>query len=137
VPRRRAREYAARVANVRYIVTDVDDAIAFYRDLLGFEVEMQPAPTFAMLRRDDLRLLLSAPSGRGGGGQVLADGTAPEPGGWNRISLPVADLKAEVERLRAAGASFRSDIIEGVGGDQALVEDPSGNLVELFEFHQR
>ena len=123
------------MANVRYIVDDVDDAIAFYRDLLGFDVEMHPAPTFAMLRRDDLRLLLSAPSGRGGGGQVLADGTAPEPGGWNRISLPVSDLAAEVERLRTRGASFRSGIIEGVGGDQALVEDPSGNLVELFQFH--
>lgn len=135
--RQRPTEYAAPVANVRYIVTDVDDAIAFYGGLLGFEVEMHPAPTFAMLRRDDLRLMLSAPSGRGGGGQMLADGSSPEPGGWNRISLPVGDLKAEVERLRAAGVSFRSEIIEGVGGDQALAEDPSGNLVELFEFHQR
>jgi catechol 2,3-dioxygenase-like lactoylglutathione lyase family enzyme len=123
------------VANVRYIVDDVEAAIAFYRDLLGFEVEMQPAPTFAMLRRDDLRLLLSAPSGQGGGGQALADGSVPEPGGWNRISLPVSDLTSEVERLRTRGASLRSDVIQGVGGDQALVEDPSGNLVELFQFH--
>jgi len=111
----------------------VEQAIAFYRDRLGFEVEMHPAPTFAMLRREDLRLLLSAPSGEGGGGQVVG-GRRPEPGGWNRISLPVEDLEAEVGRLRAGGASFRGEIVSGVGGDQALVEDPSGNLVELFQF---
>ena len=119
--------------SVRYIVDDVDAAIAFYRDQLGFAVEMHPAPTFAMLSRGDLRLLLSAPSTQGGGGQILADGSRPEPGGWNRIQLEVSDLAAEVERLRAAGARFRSEILRGVGGDQALVEDPSGNAVELFE----
>ena len=119
--------------SVRYIVEDVDAAIAFYRDQLGFAVEMHPAPTFAMLSRGDLRLLLSAPSTQGGGGQILADGSRPEPGGWNRIQLEVSDLAAEVERLRAAGARFRSEILRGVGGDQALVEDPSGNAVELFE----
>ena len=119
--------------SVRYIVDDVDAAIGFYRDDLGFAVQMHPAPTFAILTRGDLRLLLSAPSGSGGGGQVLADGSRPEPGGWNRISLEVGDLGAETERLRAAGVAFRSDLIEGVGGDQVLVEDPSGNLVELFE----
>lgn len=119
--------------SVRYIVEDVDAAIAFYRDQLGFAVEMHPAPTFAMLSRGDLRLLLSAPSTQGGGGQILADGRRPEPGGWNRIQLEVSDLAAEVERLRAAGARFRSEILRGVGGDQALVEDPSGNAVELFE----
>jgi catechol 2,3-dioxygenase-like lactoylglutathione lyase family enzyme len=121
--------------SVRYIVDDVDASIEFY-DQLGFEVEMHPAPPFAMLRRGDLRLLLSAPSGQGGGGQILADGRRPEPGGWNRISLPVDDLAAEVERLRAAGAAFRTEIIQGMGGDQAIVEDPSGNPIELFQFHR-
>jgi catechol 2,3-dioxygenase-like lactoylglutathione lyase family enzyme len=118
--------------SVRYIVDDVDAAIAFYRDDLGFEVEMHPAPAFAMLRRGDLRLLLSAPSG---GGQILPGGRRPEPGGWNRISLEVADVEAEFERLQSAGARFRSEVVRGVGGDQALVEDPSGNLIELFEPH--
>jgi catechol 2,3-dioxygenase-like lactoylglutathione lyase family enzyme len=119
--------------SVRYIVDDVDAAIAFYRDRLGFDVEMHPAPTFAMLRRGDLRLLLSAPSGEGGGGQVMPDGRRPEPGGWNRISLEVADLEGEVERLRSAGTTFRNEIVHGIGGDQILLEDPSGNPVELFE----
>ena len=119
--------------SVRYIVHDVDAAIGFYRDQLGFEVELHPAPTFAMLRRGDLRLLLSAPSEQGGGGQAMPDGRRPEPGGWNRFSLQVSGLPAEVERLQAAGASFRSEIVHGVGGDQILVEDPSGNPVELFE----
>jgi catechol 2,3-dioxygenase-like lactoylglutathione lyase family enzyme len=102
--------------SVRYIVDDVDAAIAFYRDDLGFEVEMHPAPAFAMLRRGDLRLLLSAPSGAGGGGQILPGGRRPEPGGWNRISLEVADVEAEFERLRSAGARFRSEVVRGVGG---------------------
>ena len=119
--------------SVRYIVEDVEAAIGFYRDHLGFEVQMHPAPTFAMLTRGDLRLLLSAPSGQGGGGMVLPDGRRPEPGGWNRFSLEVSDLAAEVERLRAAGVALRSDIVEGIGGDQALAEDPSGNPVELFQ----
>ena len=123
-------------ATVRYIVDDVDAAIAFYRDALGFAVDMHPAPQFAMLSRGPLRLLLSAPSGQGGGGQVLADGRRPEPGGWNRFQLEVADLAAEVERLRAAGAAFRSEILHGIGGDQVLVEDPAGNAVELFQPHR-
>jgi catechol 2,3-dioxygenase-like lactoylglutathione lyase family enzyme len=119
--------------SVRYIVDDVDTAIEFYRDLLGFEVVMHPAPMFAMLARGDLRLLLSAPSGQGGGGQVLADGRSPEPGGWNRFQIEVHGIEAEVERLKVAGASFRSEILRGIGGDQVLIEDPSGNAVELFE----
>jgi catechol 2,3-dioxygenase-like lactoylglutathione lyase family enzyme len=127
---------AAPAASVRYIVDDVDAAIAFYRDLLGFAVDMHPAPSFAMLSRDGLRLLLSAPSGQGGGGQVLPGGRRPEPGGWNRFQLEVADLAGEVERLRAGGAAFRSEIVHGVGGDQVLVEDPSGNAVELFAPHR-
>jgi catechol 2,3-dioxygenase-like lactoylglutathione lyase family enzyme len=120
------------MAAVRYIVDDVDAAIAFYTEHLGFEVVMHPAPPFAMLSRGDLRLLLSAPSGRGGGGQILPGGRRPEPGGWNRFQLEVADLPAEVDRLRAAGVPLRSDIIHGTGGDQVLLEDPSGNPVELF-----
>jgi catechol 2,3-dioxygenase-like lactoylglutathione lyase family enzyme len=120
---------------VRYIVDDVDAAIGFYRDLLGFAVDMHPAPTFAMLSRGELRLVLSAPSGQGGGGQILADGRRPEPGGWNRFQLEVSDLAAEVERLKGAGAAFRSEIIHGVGGDQVLIDDPSGNPVELFQPH--
>jgi catechol 2,3-dioxygenase-like lactoylglutathione lyase family enzyme len=120
------------MVSVRYIVDDVDAAIAFYCDQLGFAVDMRPAPPFAMLSRGDLRLLLSAPSGRGGGGMTLADGRTPQPGGWNRFQLEVEDLGSEVERLRAAGIVLRSDIIEGVGGDQVLIEDPAGNPVELF-----
>jgi catechol 2,3-dioxygenase-like lactoylglutathione lyase family enzyme len=118
--------------SVRYIVNDVDAAIAFYRDLLGFEVDMRPAPPFAMLSRGDLVLLLNAPSGQGGGGRTMSDGTVPEPGGWNRFQIEVEDLEAEVERLRGAGARFRDEIVIGMGGDQVLLEDPSGNLVELF-----
>jgi catechol 2,3-dioxygenase-like lactoylglutathione lyase family enzyme len=121
-------------ASVRYIVDDVNIAIDFYAGLLGFEVVMHPAPPFAMLKRGDLMLLLSQPSGQGGGGQTLADGSSPEPGGWNRFQIQVEDVDAEFERLTAAGAKFRGDVIRGVGGDQALLEDPSGNLVELFQF---
>lgn len=120
--------------SVRYIVDDVDAALAFYTSNLGFGVQMHPAPTFAILDRGNLRLLLSAPSGQGGGGQILPDGRRPEPGGWNRISLPVDDIEAEVERLGATGAHFRNDIVTGVGGKQILLEDPSGNPIELFEF---
>ncbi len=119
--------------SVRYIVDDVDAAIAFYTEQLGFHEDMHPAPTFAMLSRDDLRLVLSAPSGAGGGGQAMPDGTLPKPGGWNRFSLEVSDLEATVAALRRAGASFRNDIVTGVGGKQILVEDRSGNPVELSE----
>jgi len=117
---------------VRYIVDDVDEAIAFYVEHLGFEVVMHPAPPFAMLDRGDLRLLLSAPSGQGGGGQILEGGRRPAPGGWNRFQLLVDDLAAELERLRGAGVTARSEIVHGMGGDQVIVEDPSGNPVELF-----
>ena len=118
---------------VRYIVHDVDAAIAFYCEQLDFREVMHPAPSFAMLSHGDLRLVLSAPGGGPGGGQAMPDGTVPAPGGWNRFQLEVADLDALVVRLRAHGARFRNDIIEGVGGRQILVEDPSGNPVELFE----
>jgi catechol 2,3-dioxygenase-like lactoylglutathione lyase family enzyme len=121
------------VATVRYIVDDVDAAIAFYCGHLGFRELMHPAPTFAMLARDDLRLVLSAPGGGPGGGQAMPDGTLPSPGGWNRFSLEVDDLNGTVEQLRRAGVLFRNDVIEGVGGRQVLVEDPSGNVVELFQ----
>jgi catechol 2,3-dioxygenase-like lactoylglutathione lyase family enzyme len=123
------------VANVRYIVEDVDAAIAFYTEHLGFAVIMHPAPAFAMLARGDLRLLLSSPSGQGGGGQILPGDRRPEPGGWNRFQLEVDDLDAAVERLRAAGAPLRSDIVRGIGGDQVIVDDPSGNPIELFRAH--
>jgi catechol 2,3-dioxygenase-like lactoylglutathione lyase family enzyme len=119
--------------SVRYIVNDVDDAIAFYCQQLGFDEVMHPAPTFAMLARGDLRLTLSAPGGGGGGGQAMPDGTRPSPGGWNRFALEVTDLVETVDRLRKSGARFRNEIVTGVGGRQILVEDPSGNPVELFE----
>jgi catechol 2,3-dioxygenase-like lactoylglutathione lyase family enzyme len=118
---------------VRYIVHDVDAAIMFYTSQLGFKLEMHPAPPFAMLSRGDLRLVLSAPNPGGGGGQSMPDGTKPEPGGWNRFSIEVDDLAATVEVLRKAGAHFRNDIVTGVGGKQILIEDPSGNPIELFE----
>ncbi|HJQ20725.1 MAG TPA: VOC family protein [Gemmatimonadaceae bacterium] len=118
---------------VRYIVRDVDAAIAFYTERLGFKLVMHPAPPFAMLSRGDLRLVLSAPSGMGGGGQSMPDGTRPEPGGWNRFAIEVEDLDAMVASLRKAGVHFRSDIIKGVGGNQIILDDPSGNPVELFQ----
>jgi catechol 2,3-dioxygenase-like lactoylglutathione lyase family enzyme len=118
---------------IRYIVRDVDEAIAFYVRHLGFVLDMHPAPPFAMLSRGDLRLLLSAPGGGPGGGQVTADGSLPEPGGWNRFTLQVGDLEQRVEELREAGVRFRNELVTGVGVKQILVEDPSGNVVELFE----
>ena len=121
------------MATVRYIVHDVDAAIAFYCGHLGFREVMHPAPAFAMLVRDDLRLTLSAPGGGPGGGQAMPDGTLPEPGGWNRFSLEVSDIEELVEGLRGEGVTFRNEIVTGVGGKQILVDDPSGNPVELFE----
>lgn len=121
------------VVGVRYIVEDVDAAINFYTKLLEFSVVMHPADEFAILSRGNLRLFLSKPSGKGGGGQAMPDGEVPKPGGWNRISLQVENLEQLVEKLKGMHATFRSEIITGVGGKQILLQDPSGNLVELFE----
>jgi catechol 2,3-dioxygenase-like lactoylglutathione lyase family enzyme len=127
------KEIPMATVSVRYIVHDVDAAIRFYCQDLGFTEVMHPAPAFAMLSRDDLRLILSAPGGGPGGGQAMPDGRVPEPGGWNRFSIEVPDLAATVEELRGRGARFRGGIVTGVGGRQILLEDPSGNPVELFE----
>jgi catechol 2,3-dioxygenase-like lactoylglutathione lyase family enzyme len=118
---------------VRYIVHDVEAAIAFYTTHLGFHLDMHPAPAFAMLSRGDLRLVLSAPNPQAGGGAPMPDGTEPQPGGWNRFAIEVDDLETEAARLAEAGVNFRNDIVAGVGGKQVLIEDPSGNPVELFE----
>ena len=118
--------------SVRYIVADVDAAIPFYTDRLGFHLDIHPAPGFARLSRGDLHLLLNRP-GAGGAGQAMPDGQAPAPGGWNRIQLEVEDRAATVEGLKTAGCRFRSEIVTGNGGRQILVEDPSGNPIELFE----
>jgi len=118
---------------VRYIVNDVDAAIAFYCQHLGFKEVMHPAPAFAMLTRGDLRLVLSAPNPSAGGGQPMPNGTKQEPGGWNRFAIEVSDLEGTVETLGRAGIRFRNEIVTGVGGKQILIEDPSGNPVELFE----
>ena len=119
--------------SVRYIVTDVEAAIGFYTGHLGFSVQIHPNDSFAMLTRGDLRLVLSVPGGGPGGGQAMPDGALPEPGGWNRFSIEVADLDATVAGLRRAGVRFRNDVVTGVGGKQIIAEDPSGNPVELFE----
>jgi catechol 2,3-dioxygenase-like lactoylglutathione lyase family enzyme len=119
--------------SVRYIVNDVGAAVAFYTEHLGFGVETHPGPGFAMLSRGDLRLLLNTPGGGGGAGQSMPDGRRPEPGGWNRIQLEVEDLAALVDQLKNAGAHFRNEIVVGNGGKQILLEDPSGNAIELFE----
>jgi catechol 2,3-dioxygenase-like lactoylglutathione lyase family enzyme len=118
---------------VRYIVDDVDAALAFYVTHLGFHLDLHPAPPFAMLSLADLRLVLSAPNPRGGGGQPMPDGTPQRPGGWNRFAVQVNDLAGTVERLRAAGITMRNTIVTGIGGKQIIIEDPSGNPVELFE----
>ncbi|MGH3676350.1 MAG: VOC family protein [Mycobacterium sp.] len=119
--------------SVRYIVDDVDAAVDFYTSQFQFEVAMHPGPGFAMLRRGELRLLLNSPGGGGGAGQPLADGSRPEPGGWNRFQLQVDDLDDAVASLRKADVNLRGDVITGRGGRQALVVDPAGNLVELFQ----
>jgi len=119
--------------SVRYIVSDVDACVPFYRDQLGFNVDMHPNPAFAMLSLGELRLLLSKPGGGGGAGQSMPSGAVPEPGGWNRIQVELADIEAKVQAMKAAGCTFRNDVITGNGGKQCLVEDPSGNPIELFQ----
>lgn len=119
------------MVNVRYMVHDVDAAIAFYTEHLGFEVRMNAAPAFADVIRGRLRLLLSGESSSAG--RPMPDGTTPVPGGWNRIHLVVSDIDAEVARLRDRGVRFRNDIVRGPGGAQILLEDPSGNVVEIFQ----
>ncbi|MBM3947294.1 MAG: VOC family protein [SAR202 cluster bacterium] len=118
--------------SVRYIVADVDAAIGFYRNMLGFQVDMHPAPGFASLSKGDLRLLLNRP-GAGGAGQAMPDGRSPSPGGWNRIQIEVKDLTGKVQEMKRSGCKFRNEIVIGNGGKQILVEDPSGNPIELFE----
>jgi catechol 2,3-dioxygenase-like lactoylglutathione lyase family enzyme len=117
--------------NVRYMVHDIDAAIAFYTTHLGFRLNTRAAPAFADVTRGDLRLLLSARTSSAG--RPMPDGRQPEPGGWNRIHLIVDDIEAEVARLRAAGVPFRNDIVKGPGGAQVLIDDPSGNPIELFQ----
>ena len=117
--------------NVRYLVDDVDAAIAFYTEHLGFSLLSNASPAFADVARDDLRLLLSGP--KSSAGRPLPDGREPVPGGWNRIEFVVDDIAVEVERLRAAGVRFRSDVVRGPGGTQIVFDDPSGNPIELFQ----
>jgi catechol 2,3-dioxygenase-like lactoylglutathione lyase family enzyme len=119
------------MVNVRYMVDDVDTAVDFYTKHLGFEPRMSAAPAFADVTRGNLRLLLSGPASSAG--RPMPDGAKPGPGGWNRIHLIVTDIASEVTRLRDAGVSFRNDIVSGPGGQQILLEDPSGNVVELFQ----
>ena len=118
--------------SVRYIVADVDAAISFYTELLGFQLEKHPAPGFASLTKGDLELLLNRP-GAGGAGQAMPDGRAPAPGGWNRLRIEVADLAATFENLKGSGCRFRNDIVSSMGGKQVLLDDPSGNPIELFQ----
>ena len=119
------------IVSVRYMVDDVEQSVAFYTELLGFEVLTNFPPAFADVQRGNLRLLLAGP--RSSAGRPMPDGATPGPGGWNRIHLIVDDIDAEVERLRDAGRTFRNDIVEGPGGKQILLQDPSGNVVELFQ----
>jgi len=122
---------AEELVSVRYIVDDVEPAIAFYTTHLGFTLRSSAAPAFADVVRGGLRLLLSGPTSSGG--RPLPDGRVPEPGGWNRIHLLTDDLESEVERLRAAGLQFRSDVVTGPGGKQIVLDDPAGNPIELFQ----
>jgi len=117
--------------HIRYMVEDVDQAVGFYTGLLGFELLSSAAPAFADVRRGRLRLLLSGP--RSSAGRPMPDGRQPAPGGWNRIHFVVDDIHAEVDRLRRAGVVFRNDVIRGPGGSQIVLDDPSGNPIELFQ----
>lgn len=119
------------IVNVRYMVNDVDEAVTFYTNLLGFELLTSALPAFADVKRGNLRLLLAGPTSSAG--RPMPDGAKPAPGGWNRIHLIVDEIDAEVARLRDTGATFRNDIVEGPGGKQILLQDPSGNVVELFQ----
>lgn len=119
--------------NIRYIVNNVEEAIDFYADKLGFKVDFHPAPGFAALSKDNLKLFINQP-GAGGAGQTMKDGSVPSPGGWNRFQIETDNLEKLVDDLKKKGATFRSEIIIGQGGNQALLQDPSGNLIELFEF---
>jgi catechol 2,3-dioxygenase-like lactoylglutathione lyase family enzyme len=120
-------------ACIRYIVDNVDASIAFYTQHLGFKVEMHPAPPFAEISRGDLHIYLTQPYQQGGGGAAMPSGEQQTPGGWNRIHLVVDDLDALVGKLKSASARFRNEIVQGMGGKQILLEDPSGNLIELFQ----
>ena len=120
-------------ARVRYIVNDLDPAVTFYTTYLGFQIEREVKPNFAMLSRGNLELVLSTPFGPGGAAKPMPDGRHPEPGGWNRIIINVDDLSAEVARLRKAQLRFRNDIVKGPGGSEIILDDPSGNPVELFQ----
>jgi catechol 2,3-dioxygenase-like lactoylglutathione lyase family enzyme len=118
--------------SVRYIVSDVDAAVTFYTERLGFQVDIRPAPGFAMLSKGDLQLLLNRP-GAGGAGQAMPDGRMPAPGGWNRIRIEFENLAEAVATLKSAGCRFRNEIVTGGGGQQILLDDPSGNAIELFQ----
>jgi catechol 2,3-dioxygenase-like lactoylglutathione lyase family enzyme len=123
--------------NIRYIVEDIDAAVSFYTQQLGFDLELRPAPSFAIVAREDVRLAFNTPNGPGGASQPMPDGRKPEPGGWNRILIEVPDIEERVDALKAAGVTFRNDIVDGIGGKQVLIEDPSGNPIELFEPKKR
>ena len=120
-------------AAVRYIVNDVDSSVNFYKDFLGFEIEQHVKSAFASLKLGGLRLFINSP-GAGGAGHAMPDGTIPAPGGWNRFQVQVKNIESAVEDLKKQGATFRNEIVKGVGGKQILLEDPSKNLIELFEF---
>jgi len=118
--------------NIRYIVNNVDESILFYTQKLGFTLDFHPAPGFAALSKDHLKLYLNQP-GSGGAGQAMPDGTTPSPGGWNRFQVEIDNLEDFVEKLKKDKATFRNDIVKGQGGNQILLQDPSGNLIELFQ----